>query len=169
MSIGNKTRNQPGEQAVVITRVFDAPPEMVFREWTDPECLKAWWGPNGFTTPLCKIDLRPGGVFHNCMRSPEGQDYCSKGIYREIVPPEKIVCSDYFVDENGKQVPATYYGMSSTWPIETLVTVTFSETEGRTQVTLKHDVGPVPETERELCEQGWSESLDKLAGHLANH
>ena len=126
-----------------------------------------WWGPKGFTTPLCKIDLRPGGVFHSCMRSPEGRDYCGKGVYREIVEPERIVVTDFFVDEEGNPVPATHYGMSPDWPQEALVTVTFAEYEGKTKLTLQHALGSVPASERGLCQQGWSESLDKLAGDLA--
>jgi uncharacterized protein YndB with AHSA1/START domain len=126
-----------------------------------------WWGPQGFTTPFCKIDLQPGGFFHNCMRSSEGRDYCGKGAYREIVEPERIIFTDSFVDEEGKPVPATYYGMSPDWPQETLVTVTFAEDKGKTKLTLRHTLGSVPASERDMCQQGWSESLDKLAGDLA--
>ncbi|MGH8068203.1 MAG: SRPBCC domain-containing protein [Candidatus Entotheonellia bacterium] len=69
-----------GERELVITRIFDAPRELVFKAWTEPERLMRWWGPNSFTTPFCTIDLRPGGVFHCCMRSPEGRDYWCKGV-----------------------------------------------------------------------------------------
>jgi uncharacterized protein YndB with AHSA1/START domain len=155
------------EEQVLITRVFDAPRDLVFKAWTDCERLMRWWGPKGFTTPLCKIDLRPKGVFHNCMRSPGGQDYCGKGVYREIVEPERITYTDFFVDEEGNPVPAAYYGISPDWPQETLVTVTFAEDQGQTMLTLQHSLGSVPASERDLCHQGWSESLDKLAGDLA--
>jgi len=155
------------EQRVLITRIFDAPRESVWKAWTDCERLMRWWGPKDFTTPLCKIDLRPGGDFQNCMRSPEGRDYCGKGTYREIVPLERIVCTDSFADKEGNIVPATYYGMSADYPLEMLVTVTFEEIEGKTKLTLQHTLGPVPASERDLCQQGWSESLDKLAGYLA--
>ena len=77
---------ESGDQVVVITRVFDAPRELVWRAWTECERLMRWWGPKGFTTPFCKIDLRAGGVYRNSMRSPEGKDYWSTGTYREIVP-----------------------------------------------------------------------------------
>ena len=163
----NSPKKEQAEQ-VLITRVFDAPRDLVFKAWTDCERLMSWWGPKGFTTPLCKIDLRPGGVFHYCMRSPEGRDYCSKGVYREIVPLERIVCTDSFADAEGNVVPATYYGMSAGYPLEMLVTVTLEETEGKTKLTLQHNLGSVPASERDLCQQGWSESLDKLAGDLAN-
>jgi uncharacterized protein YndB with AHSA1/START domain len=71
---------EPAEQGLVITRVLDAPRDLVFKAWTEPERVMRWWGPHGFTTLFCTIDLRPGGVFHHCMRSPEGQDFWSKGI-----------------------------------------------------------------------------------------
>ena len=160
-------RKESEEQVVAITRVFDAPREVVWKAWTDCERLARWWGPKDFTTPLCKIDLRQGGVFHNCMRSAEGRDYCGKGVYREIVDRERITFTDFFVDEEGNPVPATHYGMSPDWPQGTLITVTFAEHEGKTKLTLQHTLGTVPALERDMCQQGWSESLDKLAGDLA--
>jgi len=98
---GTTASARPAEREIVITRVFDAPRDRVFKAWTEPERVMRWGGPNGFTTPVCKIDLRPGGVFHNCMRSPEGRDFWSKGVYREIVAPERIVCTDFFSDAEG--------------------------------------------------------------------
>ncbi len=79
------------ERGIVITRVFDAPRGRVFNAWTDPEHFERWWGPNGFTTPVCKVDARAGGILHYCMRSPEGRDFWGKGVYREVVEPERIV------------------------------------------------------------------------------
>jgi uncharacterized protein YndB with AHSA1/START domain len=101
------------------------------------------------------------------MRSPEGKDYCGKGVYREIVEPERIIYTDFFVDDKGNLVPPSHYGISPDWPQETLVTVTFAEHDGKTRLTLQHSVGSVPNSERDMCQQGWSEMLDKLAGHLA--
>jgi uncharacterized protein YndB with AHSA1/START domain len=155
------------EELVLIERVFDAPRDAVFKAWTDCERLRRWWGPQGFTTPFCKTDFQPNGVLHYCMRSPEGRDYCGKSVYREVVEPEKIVFTDSFVDEEGNPVPAAYYGMSPDWPKEMLVTVTFDEHEGKTKLTLRHALGAVPASERDMCQQGWNESLDKLAGDLA--
>jgi uncharacterized protein YndB with AHSA1/START domain len=162
-----KSSQKEQTEQVLITRVFDAPRESVFKAWTDCERLTRWWGPKGFTTPFCKIDPRPGGVFHYCMRSPEGRDYCGKGVYHEIAEPERIVCTDSFADAEGNVVPATYYGMSADYPLEMLVTVTLEEIEGKTRLTLQHALGSVPASERDMCQQGWSESLDKLAGDLA--
>jgi uncharacterized protein YndB with AHSA1/START domain len=166
MDAKNSSKKEQAEQ-VLITREFDAPRDLVFKAWTDCERLMRWWGPKDFTTPFCKIDLHPEGVFHYCMRSPEGRDYCGKSIYREVVELQRIIFTDFFVDEEGNPVPATYYGMNPDWPQETLVTVTFAEDKGKTKLTLQHDVGPVPALERDMCQQGWSESLDKLAADLA--
>ena len=160
------SEKQPVEQVVLITREFDAPPESVWKAWTDCDRLMGWWGPKDFTTPTCKINLRPGGQFQNCMRSPEGRDYCSKSIYREVIPLDRMVFTDSFADEQGNIVPATHYGMSAEYPVEMLVSVTFEEIDGETKLSLQHKLGPVPASERDLCEQGWSESLDKLASYL---
>src|SRR3989337_2780421 len=94
---------------LVITRLFDAPRELVWKAWTDPKQLMQWWGPKGFTSPVCKQDFRVGGKYLYCMRSPEGKDYWSTGVYREIVAMKKIVCTDSFADEKGNVVPATHY------------------------------------------------------------
>jgi uncharacterized protein YndB with AHSA1/START domain len=158
----NDATDEPAEQALVITRIFDAPPELVWKAWTDPELVKRWWGPTGFTSPVCKIDLRVGGTYHYCMRSPEGQDYWSTGVYHEIVPLERIVATDSFADEEGNVVPATYCGMSSDFPLELLVTVTFEEHRGKTKFTLRH-VGIPAGQMTELTEAGWNGSFDKLA------
>jgi len=80
---------------------------------------------------------------------------------------QRIVCTDSFADEEGNIVPATHYGMSADYPLEMLVTVIFEELDGRTKLTLEHVLGPVPASERDMCQQGWSESLDKLSGELA--
>lgn len=161
-----KTKSKIGEQtkerALVITRVFDAPRARVWEAWTDPQRVKHWWGPKSYTTPLCKIDLRVGGVFLYCMRSPEGKDYWATGVYREIVPLTKIVCTDSFADEKGNVVPATYYGMNADIPREMLVTTTFEDHEGKTKLTLTH-VGLPAGADSEGARQGWSESFDKLA------
>lgn len=156
------------EKDLVITRIFDAPRERVWKTWADPERMKLWWGPKGFTVPACKIDFRVGGVYLNCMRSPEGKDYWSTGVYREIVEPERIVCTDCFADEKGNVVPATYYGMSSDFPLEMLVTATFEEDEGRTKFTLRH-VGIPAGADQDGARHGWSESFDKLVEVLTKY
>lgn len=149
---------------LVITRVFDAPRELVWESWTNPERFMLWWGPEGFTSPACEIDFRVGGKYLACMRAPEGQDYWSTGVYREIVPMRKIVYTDSFSDAEGNVVPASYYGMEGDWPTELIVTVTLEEGHGKTKMTLRHD-GIPPDTMSD-CEAGWSGSFDKLAESL---
>jgi uncharacterized protein YndB with AHSA1/START domain len=101
------------DRNIVITRVLDAPRERVFKAWTDSGHFVRWWGPNGFTTPACRMDVRPGGVLHYCMRSPEGRDFWGKGIYREIVEPERIVYADTFADAEGPLASNAQYWISS--------------------------------------------------------
>lgn len=154
------------EQELVITRNFDAPRERVFKAWTEPKRVVNWWGPKGFTTPFCRIDLRPGGVFHYCMRSPEGRDYWGMGVYREIVPPERLVYTDSFSDAEGKPVPPAHYGMSASHPAETLVTATFAGHGDRTTLTVMHSIPESSEVYEE-CRQGWTEMLERLGEELA--
>jgi len=154
-------------RALFIARVFDAPREIVWRVWTEPEHVMQWWGPKGFTSPFCSIDLRVGGSYLYCMRSPEGKDFWSTGSYREIVPIERIVATDSFADEKGNVVPASYYGMSGEWPLELLVTVTFEGQDDKTKFTLNYPhIEGISETDFADMKQGWHESLDKLAEHL---
>jgi len=151
---------------LVITRVLNAPRERIWRAWTEPERVKLWWGPMYFTSPLCQIDLRAGGKYLYCMRGPDGRDYWSTGVYREIVPPERIVCTDCFADEKGNVVPATYYGLGDNYPLEMLVIVSLRARGDKTEFTLRH-IGIPHGADRDNARQGWSESLDKLAEVLA--
>jgi uncharacterized protein YndB with AHSA1/START domain len=121
-----------------------------------------WWGPTGFTSPVCRIDLRVGGTYLFCMRSPEGQDFWSTGVYREIVPFERLVCTDSFADEHGNVVPASHYGMEGDFPLELKVTVTFEEQGGKTTMTLRHAGFPAGEIVDQAA-AGWNGSFDKLA------
>ncbi len=160
------TQEIKNKEEIIITRTFDAPRELVWKAWTDPESMKRWWGPKNFTAPVSRIDLRVGGKYLSCMRGPDGKDYWSTGIYREIVPRERIVVTDSFADEQGNVVPASHYGMEGDWPLELLVTVTLEKAGGRTKMTLRHAGIPAGKM-RELCETGWNESFDKLAEYLA--
>jgi uncharacterized protein YndB with AHSA1/START domain len=152
---------------LVVTRIIDAPRSLVFKAWTDPAHLAHWWAPKGCTTPFCTVDLRVGGKFHFCMRTPDGIEIWGLGIYREIVEPERIVYVDTFADADGNTVPPSHYGMSAGHPSETLVTVTFSELDGKTKLILRHSV-PASFAEREGMQQGWSEMLDRLSEELVN-
>jgi uncharacterized protein YndB with AHSA1/START domain len=166
MNLSNKSANESTSPSIVITRVFDAPRERVFQAWTDPDKVKQWWGPKGFTTPVVQIDLRPGGKSLSCMRSPDGKDYWGVGVYREVVRPERIVVTDSFADEKGNAVPASYYQMGLDFPLEMLIKVNFEEYEGKTRLTLQH-IGIPSGKDSDDARAGWSESFDKLDEYLA--
>ena len=152
--------------ALVIERIFDAPRELVWRAWTEPERMMRWWGPNDYSCPSCEIDFRVGGAWLGCMRSSEGQEIWSTGVYREIVPLERFVITDSFADADGNVVPATHYGMPADIPMEMLVTVTFEDLGGKTRMTLRHEGLPAGEM-TDGASVGWNESLDKLAESLS--
>ena len=156
------------ERTLVIERIFDAPRELVWKAWTDPQHLMRWWGPKIFTSPAAEIDFRVGGKWLFAMQSPEwneGRAIWSTGVYREIVPFERIVCTDCFADEDGNVVPATHYGMTEDFPLEMLVTVTFEDLDGKTKMTLRHE--GLPAGDKDGAGVGWNESFDKLADCLA--
>ena len=178
MAAKNSPAANAAQRELVITRIFDAPRELVWKAWTDPEHAMRWWGPKDFTAPVCKIDFRVGGKYLFCMRSSkllpapagsppiaEGQEFWSTGVYREIVPLERIVYTDSFADREGNVVPATHYGMSADFPLELLVTVTFEEQGGKTKMTLRHVGIPAGEMS-DLTAAGWNESFDKLSESL---
>ena len=162
----NSSVTELEKKELIITRVFDAPVELVWKAWTDPEHLMRWWGPKNFTSPACKMDFRVGGRYHNCMRSPECKDFWNTGVYREIVPMKRIVYTDSFADERGNVVPASYYEMpGDDWPLEMTVTLTFEDLGGKTKMTLKHVGLPAGEM-KQMTGVGWNESFDKLADSL---
>ena len=108
-----------------ITQIFDSPLNKVWKAWTEPESVKKWWGPKDFTAPFVKDDIKEGGSYLYCMRFPEGEDFWSTGVYKEIIPMKRIVATDSFADSEGNVVSASYYGMSGDWPLELNVIVTF--------------------------------------------
>jgi uncharacterized protein YndB with AHSA1/START domain len=146
---------QTEERELVIMRIFDAPRRLVFKAWTEPARLVRWWGPQGFTTPFCEMDVRPGGAFRLGMRSPEGTDHRLRGVFREIVEPERLVCTWAWEDAEGKLGH------------ETLLTVTLAEHDGKTTLTLHQSVFESV-TARDAHRGGWASSLDCLAEHLAS-
>ena len=164
MTAANSTSQPAAENDLVITRILDAPRELVFKAWTDPEHVMRWWGPEHYTSPACRIDLRVGGSYLFSMRSPEGQEYWSTGEYQEIVPSERIVYTDHFADADGNIVPPSHYGMPGV-PDETVITLTFEDLEGKTRMTLRHAPAPAAPMD-EMARMGWNQSFDKLAATL---
>jgi uncharacterized protein YndB with AHSA1/START domain len=124
----------PSDESFTLTRTFDAPRELVFKVWTEAEHLKHWWGPKGMTMLVTRLDLRPGGMFHYSMRTPDGREMWGRFIFREIVPPERIVFVSAFADEHGNAIPSPFL---PDWPLEVLNTLLFSEQDGKATLTMR--------------------------------
>ncbi len=154
------------ENELIITRVFNAPIQLVFEAWTNPEHLKNWWAPKGFTTTYCTVDLRIGGLFRYCMTSPDGSGIWGGGIYKEIDARNKIIYTDCFTDKDGNPVPPSYYGLQSTTIQESQVEVKFENENGATKVTLKYTNMAELGKEREMARQGWNDMLESLTNYL---
>lgn len=164
------------ENALVIERVFNAPRQMVWDAWTKPEIMKQWWGPAGWSSPDFEMDFREGGKYLASMEGPmpDGKvvKVWSGGVYKQIVPLEKIVVSDYFSNEAGDKIRPDKAGMDPNFPEEMEVTFLFEDAgEGKTKFTL---IYPKPESEEAVkammasgMKEGWNSSLDKLASELA--
>ena len=150
----NKSAVDPMKREIHLTRVLDAPSELVWKAWTDPKHLAKWWGPHGFTNPVCEIDLRPGGRLYIIMRSPDGVEYPMKGVFREIVEHERLVFTAVAEDTQG--IPA----------LESLTTVTFAKQGTKTMLTVEASaVGLAPIASQMLqgMEAGWTQTLERLA------
>jgi len=133
------------EQDLVISHIADAPRDLVWKTLTEPEHLKHWWGPKGFIMQNLTLDLRPGGIFHYSMMSPEEKVIWGKFVYEEIDPMKKLVFVNSFSDE---KKGITRHPMSATWPLEVFNTLTLSEHSGRTTIMI---IGhPINATETEL-------------------
>jgi uncharacterized protein YndB with AHSA1/START domain len=162
------TKNTGSEiERMVVTRVFDAPREVVWKAWTDPRYVMQWWGPKGFTAPACKIDFRVGGKFLCCMKAPDGQELWTGGEYHEIVPHEKIVMSMYFADAAGNKVDAAQYGIEHEAIDDAYDVVTFEDLgNGRTKLTF---VGNETMENAKSSGQveGWNQILDKFTAVVA--
>ncbi|HVC37014.1 MAG TPA: SRPBCC domain-containing protein [Gammaproteobacteria bacterium] len=146
------------QRELVITRILDVPRELVFRAWTDPAYLVCWWGPKGFTNPVCEIDARPGGNLRIVMRGPDGSEYPMKGVFREVQANKRLVFTNIAADAEGKHL------------LEGLTEVTFTEQSGKTKLTLQtRAVGKVSFADRMLAgmEAGWTQSLERLEALLA--
>jgi len=148
---------ESAEWDLVITRVFDAPREQVFRAWTDTRHMAQWWGPKGFTNPVCELDVRVGGAIRIHMRAPNGVVYPMSGVFEEITEPERLVFVSSALDENGNSM------------FDVLNTVTFAEQRGKTTLTLQARVikatAQAPQYLKGM-EAGWSQSLDRLGDLL---
>lgn len=146
--------NDDSDRTLVLTRVFQAPRARVFEAWTRPDLVAAWWGPEGYVTEHCEMDIRPGGSYRVSMRSPDGVVRWKRGVYREVSPPERIAFTFAWEDPGG--VPGH----------ETIVTVTLEDMGASTRLTLRQAVFETVG----WCEdhrRGWSSCLDRFASWLA--
>jgi uncharacterized protein YndB with AHSA1/START domain len=153
---------------LVVTRVFDAPVELVWKAWTDPEYVMKWWGPDYFTSPSAKIDLRVGGTSLVCMRAPQdfgGLDMYSTWVYQKIVPMQHIEFIQNLADENGNKLDPAMIGMPPEFPLDTRTVVTFKDLgNGKTEMIVTQYNMPAPDTEMgKNAELGLNQSLDKMA------
>jgi uncharacterized protein YndB with AHSA1/START domain len=142
----------------VITRIVDAPRELVFKAWTDPKHVAQWWGPRGFTNPVCELDVRPGGAIRIHMQAPDGTVYPMTGACREVAKPERIVFTSAALDKQGNPM------------FEILNTVIFAEQGGKTKLTLRARVlTATAEAAPHLkgMEAGWTQTLDRLSEFVA--
>lgn len=149
------------ERELVITRLLDARPDLVFKAWTDPSQLREWWGPNGFTAPVCEIDARPGGHLRIVMRAPDGAEYPMSGVIREVAAPGRLVFTNVPVDEKADAL------------LDGLTTVTLVDEGGRTKLTVQSravGIGRIARVARMLdgMDAGWTQTIDRLAAYVAS-
>ena len=154
MSAQPENHRDTGDRVLTIERMFDAPRDLVFKMWTEREHVMRWLAPRGFTITQSDADVRPGGTWRSCMRSPEGVDHCVGGVYRDVVENKRLVFTHAWDDDKGE--PGH----------ETVVTLTLEDHGGKTMLMLRQEVFDSVET-RDGHRDGWTESLDKLGEHLA--
>ncbi|REK77167.1 SRPBCC family protein [Paenibacillus paeoniae] len=165
--MANKMTTKVDGNVLTVEREFNAPRSLVFQVYSDAEHLKQWWGPRGWEVTVCKIDFRPGGVWHYCMKCNDrnqgdfyGMESWGKGIYNHIVQNEKIEYTDYFSDAEGnvpEDMPASD------------ITLIFEEHDGRTKLTniARYVSAEALQAVLDMgMEQGFSETLDRLEEHL---
>jgi uncharacterized protein YndB with AHSA1/START domain len=146
-------KTKSAEKELTLIRIINAPCEVVFKAWTSQSHLAKWWGPKGFTNPVCEIDAQVGGRIFIEMQAPDGTIYPMSGIYEEIIEPRKIVFISEALDEKGKPL------------FEILNTILLEEENGKTKLTLKANVTKTTigaDQYLDGMEDGWNQSLVRL-------
>ncbi len=170
-SAATTTSKAPAGKEFVISRVFDAPRDLVWMAWSQVERVAQWWGPKGSKVRVLKLEVRPGGMFHYSFEYQPGKPMWGRFIYREIVAPERITFVVSFTDIRGEIIRAP---IKDNWPLEVLNTVSLSEKNGQTTLTLR--VSPINPTDAEYraflemfdsLAQGYGGTMDQLGDHLA--
>jgi uncharacterized protein YndB with AHSA1/START domain len=152
----------PGDAVIVLSRTFDAPRELVFEAFTQPEHLAQFWGPTWTRCPVCEVDLRVGGAFRVDMQGPDGTVYPCTGTYREIVPPERIVYSATTTDDNP---------CGGGLPPHSTVTISFADQGDKTRLTVRAELQSRDARDAAIAggfNEGWMDSFDRLAETLAS-
>ena len=152
-TIGETTFTTPSDREIEMTRLFDAPRQLVFDAFTNPAHVPHWFGPRGWSVPVCEIDLRPGGSWRYVLSGPDGEEMGMSGVYREITPPERIVTTESFDD----------------YPGESLNTLTLTEEDGKTRYTVTVLYADKETRDAVLASgmsEGAAETLERLAEHL---
>ena len=162
------TDNRSSRDAVVIEHHFDAPVELVWRMWTDPEHFKAWYGPDGSVIPVAEMDVRVGGARLVCMemQTPAGpMQMWFSGEYREVVDNERLVYTEFMCDENGNVISPSDVGMGEWHPITTEVRVDLEPVGSGTKLVVTH--AGIPSDSPGAA--GWQMTIDKLARYVEKH
>lgn len=162
-----KTDNNAIKQ-VNITRIFDAPREMVFKAWSTKEHLESWYAPHGCAIEFLRFDFRTDGIFRQRIKAPDGFVCNCKGVFVEIKEPERIVFTIWFCDEEGKFMKSSEVPNHEGWPDETTVTVTFEELDGKTRLHL-HQTVPESIAKQTGAHPSWLEMLGRLSETLQTH
>ena len=163
MTTHEKTKTQltlPSDREIVVSRTFDAPRRLVWQAWTKAEHLTQWWGPKGWTLPVCEVDFRPGGTWFYCMQGPDGMLACGKATYSEIEEPRRIIYQDSFVDSDGNALD----GM----PLSQ-VTVEFTDQGSKTFVKSTNVYASKADRDKVIemgMEPGIDQTLDRLEALL---
>jgi uncharacterized protein YndB with AHSA1/START domain len=162
------TDDNGSQDALVIERTLDAPVDLIWQMWTDPEHFKAWYGPDGATIPIAEMDVRVGGTRLVCMamQTRDGpMQMWFTGEYREVVENRRLVYTESMSDENGNVLSPSEMGMPEAHPMTTEVRVEFEDVGGRTKMVMTHSGigGDSPGA------AGWAMALHKLAAHVEAH
>ena len=148
---------------LIVTRLFDAPVEMVWRAWTDPQLVMRWWGPDHFISPRCELDFREGGTSLVSMRSPDGHEFYTIWTYRQIVPFERIEFVQNLANERGERIDPADVGMPPEFPRDTRTIVTFAARDAQTEMTMIQYDMPGPEVQiGKFAEIGLNQTVDKM-------
>jgi uncharacterized protein YndB with AHSA1/START domain len=164
-----ETKDNVIKEDLVIKRIIDAPLEMVWKAWTEPEHVMRWWGPKNYTSPSCKIDLREGGRYIYCMRAPKeqgGQDSYTTGIYKKIIPMERLEFTQSLSDKDGNKIDPAQAGMPPDFPKELRTVIVFKAKGEMTELTITEYDWTVSQM-YVYSYAGMQQSLDKLAESLA--